>query len=60
MRFAESTRLTLLKQQVLDEFLRARVQEALDDPRPSIPAQDVFAELRRLHADQARAERRGS
>lgn len=44
----------------LEEVVRIKVQEALDDPRPSIPAEDVFAELRQFHADQVKAERRGS
>lgn len=44
----------------LEEVVRINVQEALDDPRPSIPAEDVFAELRQFHADQVKAERRGS
>ncbi|WP_020177715.1 hypothetical protein [Methylopila sp. M107] len=26
--------------------VRAKIQEAIDDPRPSIPAADVFARLR--------------
>ncbi|MFB2553802.1 type II toxin-antitoxin system ParD family antitoxin [Ensifer soli] len=33
----------------LDEILRAKIQEAIDDPRPSIPADQVFAELRAFH-----------
>lgn len=35
---------------VPDAVLRRMVQEALDDPRPSIPQEEVFAELRRHHA----------
>jgi hypothetical protein len=40
-----------------DRWFRAKVQEALDDPRPSIPHDEVtrrmeerFATLRKLHA----------
>lgn len=33
------------------EFVRM-IQESLDDPRPSIPAEEVFAELRALHEDR--------
>lgn len=40
-----------------DELLRRKVQEALDDPRPSIPAEEVFAELRRHRAERTAAER---
>jgi DNA-damage-inducible protein J len=31
-----------------DAWVRAKVQEALDDPRPSIPHEDVMRELREL------------
>ncbi|WP_371412013.1 hypothetical protein [Neorhizobium sp. T6_25] len=40
--------------------MRLKVQEAMDDPRPSIPAAKVFAELREFHASQAKADKRGS
>lgn len=30
----------------LDELIRRKVQEALDDPRPSVPADEAFARLR--------------
>jgi len=36
----------------LDEWMREKVREALDDPRPPIPAEDVFAELRARHGDR--------
>jgi antitoxin ParD1/3/4 len=29
----------------LDEIIRRKVEEAIADPRPSIPAEDVFARL---------------
>jgi hypothetical protein len=38
------------------EFVRM-IQESLDDPRPDIPAEEVFAELRALH--EARLKRDG-
>jgi antitoxin ParD1/3/4 len=31
------------------------VQEALDDPRPTIPAEEVFARLRAYHAERLKA-----
>lgn len=34
----------------LDEQMRQKIQEALDDPRPDIPAEEVFARLRARHA----------
>jgi antitoxin ParD1/3/4 len=36
----------------LDEITRRKVQEALDYPRPNIPAEKVFAELRAFHAER--------
>lgn len=39
------------------EFVRM-IEEALDDPRPSIPADDVFAELRARHEARLRREDR--
>lgn len=34
----------------LDDWMREKVREALDDPRPLIPADEVFANLRARHA----------
>jgi hypothetical protein len=39
------------------EFARL-VRESLDDPRPSIPAEEVFAELRARHEARLRQEAR--
>lgn len=35
----------------LNEIMRAKIRKAIDDPRPDIPAADVFARLRARHAD---------
>ena len=48
-----------------DEWLREAVRESLDDPRASIPAEEVFAELERRYQEDAakehgRARRRGA
>lgn len=48
-----------------DEWLREAVRESLDDPRPSIPAEEVFAGLERRYQEHAakehgRARRRGT
>lgn len=43
----------------LDEILRGKIREAMEDPRPSIPAADVFADLRAFHAEQVKADKRG-
>jgi antitoxin ParD1/3/4 len=39
------------------EWVRDRVSEALADPRPSVPARDVFRRLRSRHARKAKARR---
>ncbi|QKC81307.1 type II toxin-antitoxin system ParD family antitoxin [Mesorhizobium sp. NZP2077] len=44
--------------QVIASVMRAKVQEALDDPRPDIPAEDVFKALREHHADRMKAAKR--
>ena len=41
----------------LNDWLRRRVDEALSDPRPDIPARDVFKRLRKHHAEQVQAAR---
>ncbi|MGO4436684.1 type II toxin-antitoxin system ParD family antitoxin [Rhizobium sp. RAF56] len=45
------------EEQVLDAVMRAKIQEALDDPRPDVPAEDVFAELRAYRAEKIKAEK---
>lgn len=35
--------------------MRAKIREALDDPRPSIPAKQAFADLRAFHEEQGEA-----
>jgi antitoxin ParD1/3/4 len=44
----------------LEEHLRAQVQASLHDPRPSIPAADVFRRLRARHARKLKARKRGA
>jgi len=41
----------------LNEWLRQRVDEdeAFADPRPNVPARDVFSRLRKHRAEQAKA-----
>jgi len=41
-----------------DTWFRAKVREALDDPRPSIPHADVMADMRKMIADKQRATSR--
>lgn len=41
----------------IDNWLRRQIEEALADPRPSIPAAEVFRELREHHARRVKKER---
>jgi antitoxin ParD1/3/4 len=36
----------------VNDWLRHRVDEALSDPRPNVPARDVFKRLRQHHVDR--------
>ena len=46
------------EQKALDDLMRVKIQEALDDPRPPIPAEEVFARLRKKMAERVEAEKR--
>lgn len=46
------------EEHALNQWMRAKIQEAMDDPRPSIPAREVFAELRAYHEQQVEADKR--
>lgn len=48
------------EEEALDQALREKVRAALDDPQPSIPAEEVFSELRSRHADRMKAAKRGA
>jgi antitoxin ParD1/3/4 len=37
---------------MIDEIMRQKIRASLADPRPDIPAEDVFARLRAHHQDQ--------
>jgi antitoxin ParD1/3/4 len=41
----------------LDGWLRRQVDEAFADPRPDVPARDVFKRLRKHHAQQIKGKR---
>jgi antitoxin ParD1/3/4 len=45
--------------EALNAVMKARIQEALDDPRPSIPADEVFERLERKQAERIKAANRG-
>ena len=40
-----------------DEWMRQRIDEAVADPRPNVPAREVFERLREYHAARLKAER---
>ncbi len=44
--------------EIVTAIMRAKVQEALDDPRPDIPAENVFKALREHHAERMKAAKR--
>jgi antitoxin ParD1/3/4 len=48
------------EREAINEIWRVKIQEALDDPRPSVPADEVFAELRALHEREVKAAKRGA
>lgn len=41
-----------------DAAMRAKIEEALDDPAPDIPAETVFADLRAHHQASVKAAKR--
>ena len=38
------------------KLLKAKINEAWDDPRPSLPADEIFDEIEALYAEAARPE----
>ncbi|WFU07554.1 type II toxin-antitoxin system ParD family antitoxin (plasmid) [Rhizobium sp. CB3171] len=44
----------------IDAVWKEKIREALEDPRPSVPAKKVFADLRAHHEAQIKAEKRGA
>ncbi|WP_199201166.1 antitoxin PaaA2 family protein [Mesorhizobium sp. 131-2-5] len=47
------------EEQVITAIMRAKVQEALEDPRPDISSDEVFGRLERKHSERMKASRRG-
>ncbi len=45
------------EESAVNDWLRQRVDEAFADPRPNVPAGDVFKRLRAHHAQRVKAER---
>jgi len=48
------------EEHVLDQVADAKIREALEDPRPAIPAEEVFDRLERLHAARVKSNPNGS
>ena len=48
------------EEEALNGFLREKIRESLDDPRPSIPADEVFDRIERKHTARMNAAKRGS
>lgn len=46
------------EEQAIDEIMRAKIREALDDPRPDIPGEEVFNRLERRHRERMKASGR--
>ena len=45
---------------VVDQMMREKIRASLADPRPDVPAKDVFARLRAHHREQTKGKRRGA
>jgi antitoxin ParD1/3/4 len=43
----------------VNDWMRRQIDESLDDPRPSIPAEEVFETLRKHREERAKREREG-
>jgi antitoxin ParD1/3/4 len=46
------------EEEAINDIWRRKIQEAYDDPRPSIPAEEVFRDLRKHHAARMKARAR--
>jgi antitoxin ParD1/3/4 len=46
------------EEEALDEMWRRKIQEAYDDPRPSIPAKEAFRQLREHQVRRMKARSR--
>ena len=46
--------------EALDEIIRRKIQESLDDPRPDVTLEEVLDRLERKHAKRIKARRRAT
>ncbi|MBB4576247.1 type II toxin-antitoxin system ParD family antitoxin [Rhizobium sp. MC63] len=47
------------EEDAIDEIMRQKIREAIDDPGSDVDADTVFERLERLHADRMKAGRGG-
>ncbi|ARO22851.1 type II toxin-antitoxin system ParD family antitoxin [Rhizobium sp. S9] len=47
------------EEDAIDEIMRQKIREAIDDPGPDIDADTVFERLEHLHAERVKAGRGG-
>lgn len=40
------------EEDALDEIMRQKIRESIDDPRPDVDADVVFARIERMHAER--------
>lgn len=45
------------EESAINDWLREQIAESFADPRPNIPANEVFKSLRKHHAEQIKARR---
>ncbi|MBB3288458.1 MULTISPECIES: type II toxin-antitoxin system ParD family antitoxin [Rhizobium] len=43
------------EEEVINQLMRAKIREALDDPRPGRDADEVFDKVERIHAERMKA-----
>jgi antitoxin ParD1/3/4 len=48
------------EEEALNDFFREKIRESLDDPRPSLPADEVFERIERKHAARINTAKLGS
>lgn len=48
---------TVLETPEFIAYMREKIRKSLDDPRPSIPLEEVFERLRRRHEERLKAPR---
>ena len=45
---------------MVDQVMREKIRASLADPRPDVPAEEVFARLRTHHRERTKGKRRGA